>query len=421
MSFSVLSGHIVEFFITFLFLSTVFKLKKKNVSTIISGLLMYTIILMIYLLFESTIVNILSVTIFNFIFGIIFFNCSLKSSFLSSLFLTTTLTVSEFIVMALMSIGNNNDINIYKSSTISILLMLLLSRTIYLILILIVGTSLPKDSIKKTPLFLILFPISATCILYTLWYISASVVVSNNATYLIIAASISIVASVLLTYVFYAKTYKELNILYTNQSEKERIVIESAYYSILDKQNMQLKTVLHNEKNHLSVIKSLANKPEVSKYIDEIYGEIIENSSFGNTQNKILDLIINKYQYICDDNKIDFYVSIKTANLSYIESSDLTTLFGNLLDNAIDAATKSKKRKIDLSLNKVNGLDILTCSNSCNLKPHAIGQDLITTKENTGFHGLGIQSIKRVVKKYHGNFDWKYDDINKEFTIYIAF
>lgn len=421
MGFSVLTGHIIEFFITFLFFSTVFKLKKKNVFAITAGLLMYAIILLLYLIFESTIVNIISVTIFNFVFGIVFFKCSIKGSFLCSLFLTATLTVSEFIVMVLISIGSNSDINIYKSSTLSSLLLLLLSRTIYLILVLIVGAALPKDNIKKLPLFLVLFPISATCILYTLWFVSSNGSVPDKTNYLIIISSVSIIASVVLTYIFYSKTYKELNILYNNKSEQERIVIESTYYSILDKQNTQLKTVLHNEKNHLAIIKSLADKPEVSKYIDEIYGEIHENSSFGNTKNKVLDLIINKYQYICEENKIDFYLSIKTANLSYIESADLTTLFGNLLDNAVESARKSKKRKIDLSLNKVNGLDILTCSNSCGASPHVIGQDLITTKEDVEFHGLGIQSIKRIVKKYNGNFEWKYDDISKEFTVYIVF
>ena len=135
----------------------------------------------------------------------------------------------------------------------------------------------------------------------------------------------------------------------------------------------------------------------------------------------MLDLIINKYQYICEDNHINFYVSIKTANLSHIEASDLTTLLGNLLDNAVDAAKMSKNRKIDLSLNNVNGIDVLTCVNSCDSKPQTIGNDLRTTKTDIEFHGLGMSSIKRVVKKYHGNFEWSYDEIEKEFTVYIAF
>ncbi len=142
---------------------------------------------------------------------------------------------------------------------------------------------------------------------------------------------------------------------------------------------------------------------------------------FGNTKNKILDLTINKYQYICEDKNINFNVSIKTANLSHIETSDLTTLLGNLLDNAVDAAKRSKNRKIDFSLNKVNEFEVLTCVNSCDESPNAIGNYLQTTKQDSGFHGLGINSIKRIVKKYHGNFEWSYNENDKEFTVYIAF
>ena len=194
-----------------------------------------------------------------------------------------------------------------------------------------------------------------------------------------------------------------------------------AYYTILDNQNEELITVLHDEKNHLAVIKSLANQPEVSEYIDQIYGQITEHSLFGNTDNKILDLIINKYQYICKNAGIDFYVSIKTANLSYFENSDLTTLLGNILDNAVEAARDSERRKIDLSLNKMNGFDILTCTNSSDNRPCVVGNNLKTTKKEADLHGLGIKSIKRIAKKYSGSFEWSYDDAQKEFTVYVAF
>lgn len=142
---------------------------------------------------------------------------------------------------------------------------------------------------------------------------------------------------------------------------------------------------------------------------------------FGNTKNKILDLTINKYQYICEAQNIEFYVSIKTANLSHIEASDLTTLLGNLLDNAVDAAMASRSKKIDLSLNHVNGFEILTCTNSCDIAPETLDDCLITTKQGSGFHGLGVNSMKKIVKKYRGTFEWSYNAQNNEFSVFIAF
>lgn len=420
MTISIIIGHLVEFCIVFLFFNTISQQKIKPWVTAISGLVLYSIVFLLYLIFDSSILNIIAGTVFNFVFATLFYKSKLLINIFYSLFLTVALTASEFVVMALVSVGNNN-INTYQTSADTFLLLCLLSRIIFLIISLSVGLLLHKNNVKKMPAFLILFPLASTVVLYTLWFISSESNSSSKINYLVATASISVIISVFLTYIFYSKTYQELNELYSSQKEQERELADAAYYSIIDKQNAQLKTILHNEKNHLSTIKSLANMPVVSEYIDKIYGEIVENSLFGNTQNKILDLIINKYQYICSNENIDFTISVTTANLSYIEATDLTTLLGNLLDNAVEAAKSSKNRTITLSLNKVNSFDVLTCINSCDSEPQTISDDLITTKKDSWLHGLGVKSIKRIVKKYRGNFEWTYNEIKREFNVYIAF
>ena len=88
---------------------------------------------------------------------------------------------------------------------------------------------------------------------------------------------------------------------------------------------------------------------------------------------------------------------------------------------AVDAAKQSKNKKIDLSINKANGFDVLTCVNSCDRVPSRVGDELETTKTDTAFHGLGVKSMKRIVKKYKGNFEWRYDDAANEFAVHIVF
>lgn len=266
-----------------------------------------------------------------------------------------------------------------------------------------------------------MFPLCSIIILIAFWTISSVYELTQDIQIIISAAGIAIVVSIILTYVFYGKTTRELDELYKAQSDAERVHTDIAYYAILDKQNDMLKTFIHDEKNHLSVIKSLADNPEVSDYIDKIYGEISHHSMFGNTNNKMLDLMINKYQYMCRAENIDFYVQCKTANLNYIENSDLITMLSNMLDNSVEAVKASKEKRIDLTINKANGFDIITCTNSCDKKPQSIGKMLKTTKTDDGFHGLGVNSIKRIVKKYNGDFEWSYNENTKEFAVYIAF
>ena len=92
---------------------------------------------------------------------------------------------------------------------------------------------------------------------------------------------------------------------------------------------------------------------------------------------------------------------------------DLTALFCNLLDNAVEAASKMTDSYIDLSVtyNEKASLTMLTMINSCHKNPFSdkTGK-LTTTKQNRLRHGYGLKSIQRIVKKYHGNMQTYFDE-----------
>ena len=169
------------------------------------------------------------------------------------------------------------------------------------------------------------------------------------------------------------------------------------------------------------VFSNLANDPAVSEYIDNIYDDIKCHSMFGNTKNKFLDLLLNKYESVCLSAGISFEYNISTANLSFMDAPDLITLLSNILDNAVEAAGASEGKKIELSISRVNAFDMLTCVNSCDSKPQSVGKKLRTSKNSDGFHGLGTKSIRTVAAKYKGEFDWSYSEFDRKFTVKIAF
>lgn len=157
------------------------------------------------------------------------------------------------------------------------------------------------------------------------------------------------------------------------------------------------------------------------EYVDTVQQKVDKYSFSGKTKNKMLDLILNKYRVLCEEDNIDFYINIRTANLSYIENTDLTSLLSNILDNAIEAAKSTSEKMIDLSINRVNGSDMLTCVNSSDMKPVSVSGILKTTKSDKTFHGMGTKSIRRIVNKYKGEYEWDYDEMKKEFSVFIMF
>ena len=344
--------------------------------------------------------------------------------FLGSRFEHIITSFDHWIAFGLLAIIGGGDIKAYQSSVYIYLLMVLLSKSVLFVLTkaaVYAGLYLRGQKGVRIPAFLLIYPIASIVILYTFWMISVRYDLSKNISVIISVASIAIIASAFLTFVFYGRTSRKMDELYKTQREAERLRTDQTYYALLDQQNEMLKTITHDEKNHLIAIKALANDPAVSEYIENIYGDIKYHSMFGNTKNKFLDLLLNKYKSICDSSGISFEYNIRTANLSFMDAPDLITLLSNILDNAVEAASVSEKKTIELSINRVNEFDMLSCVNSCDRKPQSVGKSLRTSKNSGGFHGLGTKSIKAMAGKYNGEFDWSYSEADREFTVNIAF
>lgn len=419
-----LVAYTIEFFVVFFFLTNLFPRKKRLVVLIPFGSIMFLLCWVVFIAISNSILNTFLYVAATFIFGFIFFDTKLKGAMFSSLFLTATMMSIEFITMNLLSLSTSKDITVYKENILIYFIFTILNKTLYLVVskvAILAGLYLKGQKNRHFPIFLLIYPICSMITLYAFWVIAFKYQVPSSIEIVILISSVAIIVSVVLTYIFYSKTSKEIDELFKIQQDAERIKTDTAYYALLDRQNEMLKTITHDEKNHLAAIKALANNPEVNKYIDNISHEIKYHSMFGNTKNKFLDLILNKYQSICDSLDIEFVTSIKTANLAFMEAPDIITLISNILDNAVEAAKLSLEKRIDLSIKHVNNFDILTCSNSCGRKPSSSGKTLHTTKATEGFHGFGMKSIKKIAGKYNGEFDWSYNELTKTFVINIAF
>ena len=97
----------------------------------------------------------------------------------------------------------------------------------------------------------------------------------------------------------------------------------------------------------------------------------------------------------------------------FVEPIDICTIFGNALDNAIEACQKidaSDQRIIRISIQEsINTLHICI-SNPVKSKVNIVNNNILTTKEDNTNHGLGLFSIKKVAKKYKGKVAITCDD-----------
>lgn len=413
----------IEMLIAYMYSNNLFSKKHKTAFIVLNSEILYLSISIFNVLFNNIVINIICFITINIIILIINYNISIRQSIIHSVILTAIMLVSECIVTFSASAIFNIAFLTYKENFTVLLIESSLSKILYTMLCYILTKNKEgyDTSHTKTPLYLFIFPVCAVMMLVLLISISTIYDITGTLNKFISVLSIILLVAVVLNYILYDNYAKKEKELYELRNELSKIETDKSYYQILERQNEEMHSFSHNTKNHFQVIKSLTNEENVENYIDECYGKLEKYSMFGKTNNKILDIILNKYSLLCEIKNIEFLISVKTANLSYIKDDELSTLLNCILDNAVEAAEQTENGRIELNLNNQNFFDVLTCINSCNYNPDFDKKILKTTKENADMHGYGTKSIKKIVRNNKGTYSWKYDKENNEFITTIIF
>lgn len=192
--------------------------------------------------------------------------------------------------------------------------------------------------------------------------------------------------------------------------------------SMLEKNYSEMKTAqgiisqqVHDFKNHLRILNGLIERDEKAKeYIDELVGEIYNNSNRCNCGNDTIDSIINCKMNEAEINKISFSYSIDINTAINISSVDLCAILANQLDNALEACLKiydENKRFIKLKISQKESILLFKVTNSVNSDPFENNALLESTKSNSNqAHGYGIKNIKATAEKYSGILKNEYKD-----------
>lgn len=143
----------------------------------------------------------------------------------------------------------------------------------------------------------------------------------------------------------------------------------------------------------------------------EIEKNITSYENYIKTGNDSLDVIMTEKKIYCDEKKINFDFDINAQSLNIIKESDIYSLFGNMLDNAIESALKTTEgnKFIKLTIDNRCGTIYIHCENSYSGKI-TFKNGLPTTSKNTLYHGFGTKSICNIVNKYDGAVNFKAKD-----------
>ncbi len=193
----------------------------------------------------------------------------------------------------------------------------------------------------------------------------------------------------------------------------ERINTNYKNYDQIQEIHNKVRYVYHDLRNHMMCMKSYNTIEEITEYIDNLDLQINDFEYLKNTGNKTLDIVLSEKKYTCLKNNIQYEECINISKLDFISNVDICAIFSNALDNAIEACMKIDtdiERIIDVKVTYINQFCILKFTNSKSNEIRLVNQEIQTNKSDKSVHGIGLASIKYIVKKYDGEVIINYSD-----------
>lgn len=420
-NFSIAVVYLFELLISYIFFNQVSEIKKDKKFTFLIGVICFGLATIVNIAFSTIWLNFVTFFLANCIFSVLCFEMKLKQTVFYSVVLDIVSTATEYITIFVVSVISGEDVAYTIDQYSAFLLNAVICKTLYFFICLLL-TRFIKNNEKssKVPVTFYFYPLAVVAVLLFLWNIYTTYSLSDVSKLSISFISAMLLLSTIILFISYRNNMERENKLLLLEQEIIKADTDKLYYQILEKQNENLMIYAHDTKKHLSAIRNLNDNTQINLYLTKMSENLEEYSKINSSGNHSLDVIISKYVTECEIKNVRFTYDTRLTNLSEIDIYDLVSILGNVLDNALEAAEKSKAKYIQLYTDYRNNFDIIVIKNSCDTEPVSSNNILRTTKtKNTAFHGLGLKSLKKTLKKYKGDYSWEYDKSNKEFTTTI--
>lgn len=185
------------------------------------------------------------------------------------------------------------------------------------------------------------------------------------------------------------------------------------------------KELVHDMKNHLIIISEYERKGEyekLHKYVEELRSEFVKISPNIYTGNNVIDLVLTQKRIMAGKKEIDFELQTMPLPELPFKEREICTLFGNLLDNAIEACERTDgEKKICVKIEKRKQLLFIEIINTIGERPVGVEceRGFLTSKKEKDIHGYGLKSVRRIVDMYEGTMIYEIKE--GEFVVRLTF
>lgn len=348
--------------------------------------------------------------------SVIYLKDIFKISLLTFLYLLILSTADNIVLSSISLLLNIPKNEIYRNTFEYYYISMIASKALFTIFIISINKFIvnKKNTHKKYIFILIIITIIISELNIILTYIN----IKNNSANSYIPIFFFVIILILIMTIFFG-TFKLMD-YYESQQQLNLMKLKNDMLeqSLSDtKQSFELiQTSLHDYKHNIINLMALARNNDISgimSYLEKENELLSKTLFYCKTGNETVDIMIYTKQKIAESHGITFIVNTRVGERCPIVSEHFASILGNLLDNAIEACDKEENPFIEVRMNEVGEYFWIIVAN----KYTNTDVSLNTSKKNKYLHGIGLRSVRRNVKSYHGDINITTD--NQKFEIKI--
>ena len=223
-------------------------------------------------------------------------------------------------------------------------------------------------------------------------------------------------ALLLILALFYTMFLMMANILNKNQKLQQEnlfLSVQQERYENLRSAIEEARQARHDIRHHfvqLSVLAEDGNLEKIKNYLQNAMDKI-PGFDFHFCENQSVDNVIGYYYALAQEEEIPFDARVDLPQELSVDEMDLCLILSNLLENALEASLKTAKfrQRIDIKIYRhASNLILIQIENAFDGKIQQNHGIFLSSKRNQ--NGIGIQSVRHIVKKTGGGCDFTYDN-----------
>lgn len=410
----------LEVILFYLFICS--KLHLKRVSSVFySATFSYLFVQVIITFFcnyysVSTLITIILSLVLNFIFCCCFFSATIFLSFFYSCIYSGICLFAEYITLTIPQfVAHINVSEILAGGTLRIPFSFLYVSLIAVFVFIFVNLFSEKIYLnanqKATYILISIVGISFShyIMILTLRFTKDPLMDSVTNNLIIINLSFLTMFLALLLYIYQLGCTKEQNIQYLEKIMQQEL--EEKQYRILLNTTQSLREMKHDMKHHLEVIKLLVSKGDTQKLLDYVStytSSVEETHHLLSTGNTAIDCIMSAKLALAKQNNLIIEYSVIAPSPFPLDDITLSSLLGNILDNAIEACTtsisldKSFVPYIYFYIKPFQNMVLIHCENNYSFEIRIDKNKNILSSKNSKNHGFGLKRIYDIISESDG-------------------